>query len=192
MSNEPMPTKKAANKEQAEDALLRLSEIDIPAERRRLKALTGVTPERVMMELTGTVMDLLADTVRYLRETRDNSLAVRDWSYDYFNTLSEHMESIEQRIDVVEEFGGGTTISPDDAEVLGKVIVACKHMALVLLQGPFPVGERDEDGKQKLAEVLALADQADRIVGESVMQEEEDDEDLGDLDDGQDEDVEPS
>lgn len=157
------------------DALLRLAQDDIPREQARLRALVdgGITPSRLLVEMHGTLLDIDKEIARGLVE-------VRDWSYQYMNGISDHLEAIDARLDVIEEFGGDSALLPDDAEVLEKVIAGARYLATQMLQGPFPIGERDEEGKQKLAELIAFTEQAERIVKESVLVDDDDDDDEDD------------
>ncbi len=179
-------TKSPATKSPAPrvDALLKLAQEDIPREQARLRALakTDITPERLLSEMNGTVVDLLKDVARGLVE-------VRDWAYSYMNQISEHLEANDERLDVMEQFGGDSTLIPDDAEVLSNVCDAAKYLATSMLQGPFPIEERDEEGKQKLAELIALCDQGKQIVSDAVLVMDDDDEDGDDDDDDSDDDV---
>lgn len=162
------------------DVLLKLAEEDIPREQARLKALSGrtdVTPDRLLVEMHSTVLDITKDLARGLVE-------VRDWAYSYMNGISDHLEATDLRLDAVEDFGGDSMLLPDDAEVLMKVAVGARYLATQLLQGPFPIEERDDDGKQKLAELIAYAEQAERLIGDAavVIDEDEDDDDDDDAD----------
>lgn len=162
------------------DQLLKLVQHDIPRDQERLKTLKGSDPQRVATEISGTVLE-------YLREVAERLLEVRDWSYQSMTAISEHLEATDDRLDVIETFGGDTTMLPEDAELFAKIIVGCKFLAQNLLTGPFPIGERDEAGKTKLAELIAMCEQAERIVSDSVLTDD-DDEDDDDFDDDQDED----
>jgi hypothetical protein len=173
-----------SQKEAAEDALLRLAQIDIPAEQRRLKQIKDPTAQQVMSEVAGTQLDIVKDMAR-------NQVELRDWVYQYLNTLSEHVEALEDRIDTIDTYGAETTITPEDAEVLRNAAVGAKWLALTLLKGPFPLEERDEEGKQKLAELIAHAERAERIIVDSELSADDDDSDL-DAGDSSSEEVGPS
>lgn len=174
----PSSPQPAAPPEMPVDALLKLAQEDIPREQARLRALakTDITPERLLTEMHGTLLDISKDMARGLVE-------VRDWAYEYMNGISSHLEATDERLDVIEEFGGDSVLLPDDADVLNGVCNAMRFLATSLLQGPFPINERDEEGKQKLAELIALADQAEQIVKDAVLVIEEDDDDDEDGDD---------
>jgi hypothetical protein len=162
------------------DALLKLAQEDIPREQARLRSLanTGIDADRLLTEMHGTLLDVTKDLARGLVE-------VRDWAYEYMNGIGDHLEAVDTRLDVIEEFGGESTLLPDDAEVLSNVCAGAHYLASQLLQGPFPIGERDDEGKQKLAELIAFAEQGERIVKESLLVMDDDD-DLDDGDEGDD------
>lgn len=171
--------------QQPVDTLLRLVQVEIPQDQARLKALKEVDPARLLVELHATVMEYLKETLRHV-------IDIRDWSYQSMNAISDHLEATDERLDVVESLGNESTLLPEDAEVLAKVAVGCKYIAQNLLTGPFPIGERDEEGKAKLAELIALCEQGERIIQSSVLipddGEDDDDGEDGDEDgdDGED------
>lgn len=154
---------------------------DIAAERKRLKVVQNPTTERAFAEIHGTVLDLLEEGVGNIHELSRNILEMRQWMFDTMTSLSDTVDAHETRIDLVEDLGGGTALVPEDAEVIKKTAQGLKYLATSLLTGPFPIYERDEDGKQKLAELIAYADQVEKIVEESTLtQEDDDDEDDAD------------
>lgn len=167
------------------DSLRRLATVDIPAERRRLKAIAEPTAQQVLTELAGTSLDLVEEVAK-------NTVDLRDWVYEYLQQLSEHMEALEERVDTVTAYGSETTITPEDGIVLSKLAVGCKVLASLLMQGPFPIEERDDEGKQKLAELIVLAEQAEKILADSTLSEDDDEDDEDDGDDDEDDDVGPS
>lgn len=146
----------------AEDSLLRLATIDIPTEQRRLKQIREPSAQQLQQEMAGTLLSIMKDVAVGLVE-------LRDWNVNYLNALSDHVEALDQRVDTVETYGAETTIIPEDGEVLAKAIVGCKYLAQNLLTGPFPIEERDEEGKQKLAELIAIAEQAEKIIADSTL-----------------------
>jgi hypothetical protein len=152
----------------AEDALLRLATIDIPAEQRRLKQIKEPNVHQLSQELAGTVLELVKEVAR-------NQVELRDWSHDYMSAISDHVEALDTRVSTVETYGAETTITPEDAEVLAKAVLSCKYLATQLLNGPFPIDERDEEGKQKLAEVIAIAEQSEKIISDSTLVTDDDD-----------------
>lgn len=151
----------------AEDSLLRLATIDIPAEQRRLKQIKEPQATQLLQELSGTVLELVKEVAR-------NQVELRDWNVNYLNALSDHVEALDTRVDMVETYGAETTITPDDAETLAKAVLGCKYIATQLLNGPFPIEERDDEGKQKLAELIAIAEQSERIITDGTLVAEED------------------
>jgi molybdenum cofactor biosynthesis enzyme MoaA len=157
----------------AEDSLLRLATIDIPAEQRRLKQIKEPNVAQVLQELSGTVLELVKEVAR-------NQVELRDWNHDYMNAISDHVEALDVRMSTVETYGAETTITPEDAEVLAKAVLSCKYLATQLLQGPFPIEERDEEGKQKLAEVIAIAEQSEKIINDSTLVPDDDSDDSDD------------
>jgi len=162
----------------AEDSLLRLATIDIPAEQRRLKQIKDPNAQQLQQEMAGTLLSLMKDVAIGLVE-------LRDWNVNYLNALSDHVEALDNRVDTVETYGAETTITPEDAEILAKAVLGCKYIATQLLNGPFPIAERDEEGKQKLAELIAIAEQSERIITDSTLisdedeDEDEDEEEVG-------------
>jgi hypothetical protein len=160
----------------AEDSLLRLATIDIPEEQRRLKQIKEPTAQHLQQEMAGTLLSLVKDVAIGLVE-------LRDWNVNYLNALSDHVEALDQRVDTVETYGAETSITPEDAETLAKAVLGCKYIATQLLNGPFPITERDDEGKQKLAELIAIAEQSEKIITDSTLVP---DDDLDD-DDGEDE-----
>lgn len=163
----------------AEDALLRLATIDIPTEQRRLKQIRDPNSQQMLQEMAGTILSLMRDIAEGLVE-------VRDWSGSYMSALSDHMEALTERMDTVESYGADTTIIPEDGEVLAKAVLGCKYLAQSLLTGPFPIEERDDEGKQKLAELIAIAEQSEKIIADCTLVPDDDsDDDESDDESGQ-------
>ena len=167
MAPQPMTPQQAAA---AEDSLLRLVTIDIPAEQRRLKQIKDPSAQQILQEMAGTLLSLTRDVAEGL-------VQLRDWNVNYLNALSDHVEALDQRVDTVETYGAETTIVPEDAETLAKSVLGCKYLAQSLLTGPFPIEERDEEGKQKLAELIAIAEQSEKIISDATLVADEDEED---------------
>lgn len=163
----------------AEDSLLRLATVDIPAEQRRIKQVSNPSTQQLQQEMAGTLLSLIKDVAIGLVE-------LRDWNVNYLNALSDHVEALDQRVDTVETYGAETSITPEDAETLAKAVLGCKYIATQLLNGPFPIGERDEEGKQKLAELIAIAEQSEKIITDSMLVSDDDDDLDGDDDDDDD------
>lgn len=165
-------TQKIFREEEAVDFLLRLATVDIPSEQRRIKQVKDPTSPQLQQEIAGTVLELLKEVAR-------NQVELRDWNVSYLNALSDHVEALDQRVETVETYGDETTITPEDAETLAKAVLGCKYIATQLLNGPFPIDERDEEGKQKLAELIAIAEQSERIITDStiVLDDDLDDDD---------------
>jgi hypothetical protein len=165
-------TQKIFREEEAVDFLLRLATVDIPSEQRRIKQVKDPTSPQLQQEIAGTVLELLKEVAR-------NQVELRDWNVSYLNALSDHVEALDQRVETVETYGAETTITPEDAETLAKAVLGCKYIATQLLNGPFPIDERDEEGKQKLAELIAIAEQSERIITDStiVLDDDLDDDD---------------
>ena len=124
-----------------------------------------------MNEITGTVLSIVKDLAQ-------NQVEIRDWSFSQMSSISDHLEAHEDRFDTIEQFGGETTLTPEDGEILARALTGAKYVAMVLFKGPFPIEERDEEGKQKLAEVLAHIDQAEKIVADSTLLPDDDEDDL--------------
>lgn len=171
---QPQQAQQQQPNEVSGDELRRLVEIDIPRDRHRLKQINDPSPERVLTELNGTVME-------YMAETGKNLVNVRDWAHHNFQQMAvsfgDRLEELEARIDTIQTYGAETAITPEDAEILNKVITACNTLAQTLLQGPFPIQARDAEGQQKLGEVLLLAQQAEKIVVEATLSEDYDEDD---------------
>lgn len=169
----PMPEPDRA----PDDALLKLAQVDIPRDQARLK---GGTPtiESINTELHATVLS-------YVREAVLALVAQRNWAYESLKAISDHLEGSDARIDLLEDvvISDGTAILPDDAQVLANVVVGCKHLAEQLLAGPFPIPQRDAEGQAKLHELIAMCDQAEGIIGESTL--DEDDEGEGEEDEAE-------
>lgn len=142
------------------DALLKLVTVEIPRELKRIQQIDSPSVATLQAELHGTVGSLVATLGSYLLE-------IRNWSSQMHGIQADHIEALDVRVDTLEEFGGDTQILPDDAELFSKVISACEYLAGELLKGPIP--ERDEDGKQKLAEIVALCGKAQKVVDESTL-----------------------
>lgn len=184
VSNQPdeqnkQPKQASGSEQQAgHDALVRLANVDIPAEQRRLKQIKDPNAQQAIQEMSGTILDILKDTIRHL-------VSIRDWTFSGFNSLSDHMEAFEDRLDTVETYGSETSITQEDADVLAKAVIGCRLLATEFLQGPFPINERDEEGKQKLAELIAIAEQGEKIIDESTLslEEGEDEDEQDDEDD---------
>lgn len=164
------PSPSLTTEQLANDALLRLAHHEIPAERRRLKAISNPNAAQCMNELHGTTLDIVQDLAR-------NQVEVRDWVFEYMTTISQHMEALESRLETMDQFGTETVLTPEDADIIMKAVLGCGFIAKSLLQGPFPIQERDEEGKQKLAELLAYCEQAERIINDNrLVPEDEEDE----------------
>lgn len=169
------PEQKASETQQrqtdvVEDTLLRLATVDIPSEQRRLKQIKEPTSHQIMQEMSGTLLSIVKDVASGL-------VALRDWNVGYLNALSDHVEAIDSRVDTMENYGSETVILPEDAEVMAKATLGCKYLATQLLNGPHPIEERDEEGKQKLAELIAIAEQSERIIADSTLVNDEEMED---------------
>jgi len=171
MSNNATEVEETVDLATTDDALVRLAQTEISKDQLRLKQLVNPTTAQLNTELHGTVLSYLKDVARGLVE-------VRDWMYSYMGESSDHLEALDARLDIIEEFGGDTSILPDDAETLGNVIATAKFLAESLLRGPFPLQERDDEGKQKLAEFLILCESAKTIVQDSTLVAEEDEDEL--------------
>lgn len=170
---QPQPSMTPQQPVAAEDSLLRLATIDIPAEQRRLKQIKEPSAQHLLQEMAGTLLSLTKDVAVGLVE-------LRDWNVNYLNALSDHVEALDQRVDTVETYGAETTIVPEDAETIAKAVLGCKYISQQLLNGPFPIEERDEEGKQKLAELIAIAEQAEKIIADATLVADEDDDEPDD------------
>jgi hypothetical protein len=168
MSNNPAETLNTEQPEQpVKDALLNLVRVEIPSELQRIKRMKEPSVGNVHAELHGTLGSLMKVLGGYVLE-------IRDWVGEMHSIQADHIEALGSRVDLIEEFGGDTSILPGDAELLAKIIFACKHLASEMIKGAVP--DRDEEGKQKLAEIILLCEQGDKLVNESVLSF--DDEDL--------------
>jgi len=185
MSNDATPAATPSQPQQplspdlASDALLRLAQLDIPAEQRRLKQIKDPTIEALLQEMAGTQLDIIKDMAR-------NQVELRDWAFAALNALAEHVEALDDRMQTIETYGTETTLTPEDAEVFRKAVIGAKWAAVLLLQGPFPIQERDEEGKQKLAEIIAYAEQAEKIIVDTELSLDDDDDDESDEDETED------
>jgi hypothetical protein len=157
---------------QPHDALLELVRVEIPTELKRMKRQEPSTAN-IHAELHGTVGS-------FVKSLGDYMVEIRDWVNEMHLIHADHLEALEARIDGVEDYGTETQILPADADILLKVVIACKLLASELAAGP--VSERDDEGKRKLAEIIALCDQSEKIVQENVFYG--DDGDDGDDDGG--------
>lgn len=142
------------------DALLKLVSVEIPRELKRIQKMDSPSVASLQAELHGTVGSLVGTLGAYLLE-------IRNWSSQMHGIQADHIEALDVRVDSLEEFGGETQILPADAELFSKVISACEYLAGELLKGPIP--ERDEEGKAKLAEIVSLCGDAQRVVDESTL-----------------------
>lgn len=149
------------------DALLNLVRVEIPTELQRIKSMRDPSVGNLHAELHGTIGSIVKTLGDYVLE-------IRDWVGEMHSIQADHIEALDSRIDVIEEFGGETQILPADAEVLSRIVVACKYLASEMIKGP--VAERDEKGKQKLAEIIVLCEEGEKIVSDNVLSF--DDEDL--------------
>lgn len=163
---EPLP----AQAPEQSDALLKLAQVDIPRDQARIKGLVNPTIEQLLTEIHATDLSVIREVALAL-------VAQRDWAYQTVLALSNHLEEVDQRIDTLEEvvLNDGTAILADDAQVLANVVVGCKFLAEQLLNGPFPIVQRDTEGQTKLQELISLCDQAEGIISESTLGDDDDD-----------------
>lgn len=153
-----------ATEQPVRDALLNLVRVEIPQELQRMRK-QDPSVASLQAEMTGTLGSLVKSIGDYVLE-------MRDWMTEMHTIQADHIEALDARIDMIEDFGGETQLLPADAELLGKIVFACKHLASEMIKGPVP--ERDEAGKQKLAEIIVLCEQAEKLVTDSVLTYDED------------------
>jgi len=179
MSNsQPQPVVAVQQEQSKDDYLVKLLTVDIPREQQRLRQLQNPSVQVLQSELYGTFIDLLKDVIGRLIDVRDLTVNLRDWSYTSMNAISDHLEASDERLDLMEQYNTETTILPEDADLFGKIVVSCKYLVTSLLEGPFPIVERDEDGKAKLAEILELCEQAETVLNDSALEVVDDSEEV--------------
>jgi hypothetical protein len=118
----------------------------------------------VWLEMVNTVMSFQSDALTHLYE-------LQQYAIDSIVDLQERVEEVEQ-----DDGGGveGTQIEPEDAEKLKGLVAACKWLLTIILANPQP-----DDVKAQLSKLAALADECEKIVEESTLEEGDDDEDEG-------------
>lgn len=167
----------AAAQGQPRDMLLQLLH-DVEREQARLKDMKDPTVEKLHVEMVGTTMDILRDVVVATIGVRDFLVGFRNWSVPEIEGVQDRLDEVEVRIDGVE--GEESRLTGEDAELLSKVVEGGRYFAELLLQGPFPIGARDKEGQEKLAEYVAFCDQARILISENTLVEEPEDDEAGD------------
>ena len=148
-----------------EDALKKLIHVEIPRELMRIQRMKDPSVANLHAELHGTIGSLVGALGSYLLE-------IRNWSSELHSIQADHIEALDARVDTIEEFGGDTQLLPNDAELLAKVVVACEYLASEMIKGAVP--ERDEDGKEKLAEIIVLCSQAKKLIDDNTLSFDDD------------------
>lgn len=157
--------------------------LDVEREQARLKGMKDPSPEKLHVEMVGTVMDIQRDIVLSMIGVRDFLVGFRNWTVPQIEGVQDRLDEVEVRIEGVE--GEESRLTAEDAELLSKIVEGGRYFAELLLQGPFPIGARDKEGQDKLAEYIAFCDQAKTMISENTLMEEPEDEEAEDESDGE-------
>lgn len=135
----------------------------------------------VVGKLAGAIRTLrreMSETaLSYSATLSDHQLTLRGWAARHFETILDDVGDLGDR--VVDLEGDTSQITASDADVLAKAVAGGKALAEQLLSLP----EQTADGRAKLDEVLQACTQAEAIIEQARMEDEEE----GEEDDGSDE-----
>jgi len=149
---------------------------EVQVEKKRIQGIKEPTVSSLKAEVGGTNLDLLEDALKQMLGIRNHLLAVQSWAAGEFQKFAENEGFQDERLDLLETFGGDTQILPDHAQALLDVIEGCAFVAQKLLQGPFPIEAPDEDATAALTQLQEKCAAAKALVEGAVMTPEEDEE----------------
>jgi len=150
---------------------------DIKKDQSRIKAIENPTVEILHAEYHGTLLSILKDLAQSAFQQAHASQqqnAYLDGFQSWAANVAEQMDDINLRLDMVEDFGGGTNILPDDFELFNKVAIAAKTLASELLGN---TSTFDSAAKEKLQEIVSLSEQMENRLQECLAEPEEDEND---------------
>lgn len=155
--------------EQAQQPDPALDEIDmilgtIDRESKRIKSIPEPTPERLHLEMTGTVLPLL-------KRLAHNSRAAQHSIAPLFSVVTQHAEDIDE---LFKRDPGGeeSQLDEDHAKLFTTICEALKLLVSEFLEGRAP--GQDPEAKQKLRELLGLAEEGIKLVDELTLHDVED------------------
>jgi hypothetical protein len=141
---------------------------------------------RLHTEIYGTLFNYLQEIIvvfvtafAVLKDLWRLAAGMQEWA----DTTTDHLEALEERVGLLEDYGASTTILPDDFEVAQEVLEGGGMLIQRLLEGPFPIEAPDEEAKRLLLELAARYEalrkimERGRIELEDLEDLEEDEED---------------
>lgn len=167
-----MPQEQPAQQPRPSDPLVNLIE-DVQKERQRIRSIQDPSLAQLKSEVAGTTLDLLEDALKMLLGVRNHMLAMQTWASGEFNKFAEVEQSHEDRLEILETYGGDTQILPDHAQLLLDVVEGCGFVVQKLVEGPFPIETPDEEALQALATLQEKCETAKMLVEGAVMDTEE-------------------
>lgn len=155
--------------------IARLLSRDLPHAIQRIKSKEGPSIGWLQTELHATVLSIIGDVAAFARDLRD----------EFGPTLWDHELRIQEVESFVEALGQETQLVPSDADDVAKLAGAAKLLATELLAAP----GQPEEGKERLAELVVLAERVQKMVAAARLdaEPEDDDEDESGPDDEPDE-----
>lgn len=169
---------------QEEDPLLQLLK-DISEERNRIQSVSGITVEQLKMELAGTSLDLMEDSLKQLLVMRDYIVrGFQPWVQGEFQKQLDVLQGHEERLEIIETFGSDTQILPEHAQVLVDVVDSAKYLATALLteEGRQTLQTLDAAGQQNLQQLLVKCTEAEMILSENTLGADDEGEEANDED----------
>lgn len=146
-----------------QDKLAILLDVEIPAERKRLKALpSDVSPTRVLRELDGTCLSMLNDFGEELRQ-------FRALVWKSIEEHADHLDSLEDRVEGEQD----SRLIQDDAKLLREACEMLKLLASQLLDGKAP---DLAENREHLMKVVAMADKGLEIIEDIELPADDDEE----------------
>jgi hypothetical protein len=153
--------------------------MEVQKERKRIQSMKDPSLSSLKAEVGGTNLDLLEDALKHVLGVRNHLLAVQSWASGEFQRLSESEDLQNERINLLETYGGDTQILPDHAQVFLDVIEGCMFVAQKLIQGPFPINYPEPDAMKALSQLQEKCASAKLIVEGAVLEADSYDEDEG-------------
>lgn len=157
-----------------EDSLVRLVH-DISSERTRIKRMNEPSNEQLKMELAGTSLDLLEDSTKAILGLRNHViLAMQPWIEGELGKMLDVLQGHEERLEILENFGGDTQLLPEHAQLFGDIIDGAKYLATALLdpeQRQKLFDEIDAEGQQVLRQLLDKCEAAENVISDNTLED---------------------
>lgn len=135
----------------------------IDVESKRIKATREATPAFLQREIASTVLSLLKDVALSVRASQDSVVPL-------FEVVTRHAEDIDTLFKEVATAGeDGSQLEEDDAKMFAAICEGLKILAGELLEGRAPA--QDAEAKQKLRELVKLADDGLKLIDELTLTE---------------------